>query len=370
MGNRLKLTLTARTASRAKLAVSPGCGRVHCRLAALLSMVLCYPLPGLRGQTIAPNKELKIPAAHFRQNLTSSPAGVVPEYIIAADDVLDVDVVDVPELTRDYRVSPEGTITLPLLSSPITAEGLSLDGLSAVISSRLRVAELVTHPHVVVTVKSSQAHAVAIWGAVQNPQIYPTFGPVSLLDILSQAGGLAPDAGDTAVITRGDEALRASWMDEGPGYSASGSGTTEVNLRKLVATGDPRMNVRIYPGDKVTVQRAGVVYVVGAVLRPGGFTLNSERENMTVLQAVALGEGLKSTALQKKVMIIRRGRQFPTGREEVAVNLKKILAGHASDPVLRANDILFVPDSASKVALHRGAEAAIQIATGVIIWRR
>jgi len=348
----------------------PDCTRVRCVLAVLLGMVLCYSLPGLRGQTIAPNKEPNIPDTHLRQNLASSPAGVVPEYIIDANDVLDVYVVDVPELTRDYRVSPEGTITIPLLSAPITAEGLSLGQLSAAISGRLRVAELVTHPHVVVTVKSSQAHAVAIAGAVQNPQIYPTFGPTTLLDVLSEAGGLAPDAGGTAVITRGEEAMRASWMGEGAGSSVSGSGTTEVNLRKLVATGDPRMNVRIYPGDKVTVQRAGVVYVVGAVLRPGGFTLNSERENMTVLQAVALGEGLKSTALQKKAMIIRRGRQFPTGREEVAVNLKRILAGHAPDPVLRPNDILFVPDSASKVALHRGAEAAIQIATGVIIWRR
>ena len=91
---------------------------------------------------------------------------------------------------------------------------------------------------------------------------------------------------------------------------------------------------------------------------------------MSVLQAVALGQGLKSTALQKKAIIIRRGKQFPNGREEIPVNLRKILSGHASDPGLQANDILFVPDSTSKRALQRGAEAAVQIATGLVIWGR
>ena len=91
---------------------------------------------------------------------------------------------------------------------------------------------------------------------------------------------------------------------------------------------------------------------------------------MTVLQAVALGEGLKSTALRKKAMIIRRGQQFHEGRKQIPVNLKNILSGHASDPGLEANDILFIPDSTSKRALQRGAEAALQIATGIVIWGR
>lgn len=337
---------------------------------AVLSFALFYSFAALHGQSIVANKELNSPDTHPRQSARFSSARDVPEYVIDANDVLDVYVVDVPELSREYRVSSRGTIMIPLLTSPVRAEGLTLNQFSTVISNRLRAAQLVTHPHVIVTVKSSEAHAVAILGAVHNPQIFPTFGPITLLDVLSQAGGLAPDAGDTAIITRGGAAMRESWMGDGTGSPVPAPGTVKVNLRKLLASGDPRLNIRIYPGDKVTVQRAGVVYVVGAVRRPGGFTLRSRRESMTVLDAVALGEGLKSTALQKKAMIIRRGRQFPTGREEIAVNLRKILAGHASDPVLVPNDILFIPDSASKVVLHRGAEAAIQIATGVIIWRR
>jgi polysaccharide biosynthesis/export protein len=335
-----------------------------------LSLALFCSLTVARGQTIASAKNPNVTATHVPQSMTSAFAGNNLEYTIAADDVLDVYVFDVPELCRSYRVSPNGTLTIPLLSAPVSAEGLTLNQLSAVISDRLRSAGMVSHPEVIVTVKSSQAHAVAITGAVQSPQIYPVFGPTTLLDVLSQAGGLTNDAGSTAIITRGDSGMKASWLSKDPGPSHQPEATIKVNVKKLLATGDPGLNPTIYPGDKVTVQRAGVVYVVGAVQRPGGFTLTSDRNNMTVLQAVALGEGLKPTALEKKAMIIRRAPQSPNGREEIAVNLKKILSGHAPDPGLKPNDILFVPDSTSKIALRRGAEAAIQMATGVIILGR
>jgi polysaccharide biosynthesis/export protein len=322
----------------------------------------------LRGQTPAPARGgVDTGGAPLRQSVAPKAAGNL-EYVIDADDVLDVYVVDVPQFSRDYRVSPDGTIAIPLLASPVKAEGLTLNQLSALIAEQLHAAGLVSNPHVVVSVKSSQAHAVAITGAVNTPQVYPIFAPTTLLDVLSQAGGLAPDAGSTAIITRSGPEV-ASRLTGDPGPSGT-EGTIRVDLQKLLATGDPGLNATIYPGDKVTVQRAGVVYVVGAVERPGGFPLSSGREKMTVLQAVALGEGLKTTALQKKAMIIRRRQQFPNGREEIPVNLKRILSGYAADPGLEANDILFIPDSASKRAFHRGAEAAVQIATGLVIWGR
>lgn len=325
-----------------------------------LSAVACgrTAIPAKREHPTASKKSWKSLASESQSNSF--------EYVIDPDDVLDVYVVGVPQLSRKYRVGPGGTIIFPLLPVPIAAKGLTLDQLSAVISNKLRTAGLVTHPDVIVTVQSSQAHAVAITGAVKNPQIYPIFGPTTLLDALSQAGGLSSDAGSTAIITRGDAAMQAFWLSKNSGPSANG--TVRVNLRKLLATGDPKLNFPIYPGDKITVQRAGVVYVVGAVQRPGGFPMSSGREKMTVLQAVALGEGLKEAALEKKAMIIRRGKQFPGGREVIPVNLKEILSGNAPDLSLEANDILFVPDSASKRALRRGAEAAIQIATGLVIW--
>lgn len=321
------------------------------------------------GQSRIPaSSNLDVASTRSSKTLASQASHRDLEYVIDPDDLLDVYVLGVPQLSRNYRVSPDGTIMVPLLSAPITAEGLTLNQLSAAISNKLRTAGLVSHPHVIVTVKSSRAHAIAITGAVKEPQIYSIFGPTTLLDVLSQAGGLAPDAGGTAIITKSGTKMQAAGLVKGSGFPDSKGRRIKVNLRKLLATGNPRLNVVIYPGDKVTVQHAGVVYVVGAIQRPGGFTMSSGHDKMTVLEAVALGEGLKPTALKKKAMIIRRGRQFPNGREEIPVNLKEILAGNASDPGLEANDILFIPDSASKKAIRRGAEAAIQIATGLVIW--
>ena len=336
--------------------LKPGLARASL-LAALALLCSCGVL---RGQALDAQSEKECSActAHFQPRVRISADR--NEYIIDADDVLEVEVVDAPEFSRNYRVSPDGAITIPLLAAPVRAEGLTLSQLSAVISDRLRSAQLVSRPSVVVSVKSSAAHAVAISGAVHAPQIYSIFGPTTLLDVISQAGGLAPDAGSTAIVTRGD-------ASQGPDQARR---TIRVDLHKLTSTGDPRLNVTIFPGDKVTVQRAGIVYVVGAVQRPGGFPLSNGRDKMTVLQAVALGEGLKPTALQKKAIIIRRGGQFPSGREQIPVNLSKILSGHSSDPGLEANDILFIPDSISKRVLQRGAEAAVQIATGVVIWGR
>lgn len=323
----------------------------------------------LLGQTAVPAGKRTEQGRTSRSKIIASNRAGDREYIIDVGDVLDVFVVDVPEFSRNYRVDSDGTITIPLLSSPVTAEGLTLKQLTAVISQKLRKAELVTHPHVVVSIKSSAAHTVAVSGAVRTPLIYSVFSPTTLLDALSKAGGLAPDAGSTAIITRHDSTTATSWLT-GNSASLQAEGTVKVDLQKLLATGDPRLDLAIYPGDKITVLRAGVVYVVGAVQRPGGFPLSNGSDKMTVLQAVALGEGLKPTALRKKAMIIRRGRKFPRGREEIPVNLKNILSGHAPDPGLEANDILFIPDSTSKRALRRGAEAALQIATGLVIWGR
>ncbi len=329
--------------------------------------MLCFSTVTL-AQLPTRAKESGVPRTPLRQSLETEAASGNLEYVIDADDVLDVYIVDVPQLSRDYRVGPDGNIMIPLLSSPIMAEGLTLNQLSAVIANKLRTAGLVSHPHAIVTVKSSQAHAVAISGAVQNPQIYPIFGPTTLLDVLSQAGGLAPDAGSTAIITRGGTAMQTSWFDKGSASVAPAEQTIKVNLEDLLATGNPKSNILIYPGDTVTVQRAGIVYVVGAVRRAGGFTLAGSWQRMTILKAIALAGNLTANAQQKKAYIIRQDAAALGGHKNISVNLKKILAGRAPDRPLEANDVLFVPNSTGKEALRRGLESALGIGSGLLIY--
>jgi len=286
------------------------------------------------------------------------------EYLINPDDLLDLYIVDVPELSRTYRVSPTGQVTLPLLSHPLNAAGLTLDQFASLTTQELKTRRLVTDPQVTVSVKESRTHSVAITGAVKKPQIYFVFGRTTLLDVISQAEGLTEDASSVAYISRGEIAKHL--------LQTTGQPVAEVltvDLEKLLYTGDQNLNVDIYPGDRVTVAPAGIVYVVGAVNKPGGFPLTASRKRLSVLQAIALAEDMKSTAKANKAMIVRRGPQYPGGREEIPVKLKEVLAGKAPDVPLQVEDILFVPDSPGKKAAIRGVEAAIQVATGVAIYR-
>ncbi len=307
-----------------------------------------------------------IDSSHSLQGASVAASDTARDYLISPDDELEVQVLDVPEASGVFRVSADGGLTLPLISQPIQAEGLTLGQLGDAIASNLRTSGMVSHPRVTVIVKSSRVHAITMAGAVKKPQVYPVFSRITLLDAISQAEGLADDAGDTAIITRGAIARRILQPEtpahlQATDFNPYGGGTFSVDLKRLLENGDPKLNVDLYPGDRVTVQRAGVVYVVGAVNKAGGFTLHNDREDMTVLKAVALADDLKSTAIARKAVIIRKD-PGAGGDQEIAVNVQKILYGHAPDQKLMANDILFIPDSSSKRALHRAGEAAAEAA--------
>ena len=336
---------------------------------ALCALVLGNP-GFLSGQT--PVAALH-PAANTPGTSTSwaVPPTAFPECVISPDDILAINVYDAPDVTGEYRVSPNGQIMIPLLDASILAAGRTAAQLAEAIGDSYRRAEIYTHPRVTVAIKESRVHAIAIAGAVKKPQIYPVFGKTTLLDLLSQAEGLADDAGGLAMISRGDVAMQVLKTAGGcnsPEIRASCDSTFGVDLNRLSETGDPQLNVDLYPGDRVTVQRAGIVYVVGAVNRPGGFPLRTGQEKMTVIQALALAEDLKSTAAQKRAMIIRKNPATGGGREQIPVNLSKVLDGHEHDLQLQANDILFVPDSAGKRALRRSGEAAITAATWGLVY--
>ena len=127
-----------------------------------------------------------------------------------------------------------------------------------------------------------------------------------------------------------------------------------------------QQNVFLKPGDTVMVSSAGIIYVSGDVKTPGGYVMNSD-ENLTVLQALALAQGLNPTASTKNVRIIRRN----AGElKQIPVELKQIMAAKAPDIRLESEDVLFVPNSASKSAARRSLESIVQVATGMAIYRR
>jgi len=142
----------------------------------------------------------------------------------------------------------------------------------------------------------------------------------------------------------------------------------KIDVTKLLSGQNPGDNIIILPNDVVSVPRTEVIYVTGQVKKPGGFPLGANNE-LSVLQAVSLAEGLGSDAAPRKAKIFRpRGEGME--KQEISVDVADILNGKKEDLALKPRDILFIPDNVPKKAAIRAAEAAIQAATGVIIFRR
>ncbi|MDA2912721.1 polysaccharide biosynthesis/export family protein [Acidobacteriia bacterium AH_259_A11_L15] len=305
------------------------------------------------------------------------------EYRIGPEDLVEITVFEAPELNRTVRVTGGGEIYLPLLGG-VQAAGLTPRELELVLQELLRRTYM-NDPHVGVYVKDMVSHPVSVFGAVERPGVYQIRGTKTLLEILSMAEGLAEDAGDTVIVMREasfygltnpstqstNEATSVTptpEVTEAAKEPSSAQEGIEINLKALLESGDPRFNIPIYPGDIVKVPRAGIVYVVGEVKRPGGFVLRSN-ENISVLQAIALGEGLTRTAAKSQARIIRTDEESGE-RVEIPIDVGKILAGKAPDPLLQPKDILYIPNSAARSGLYRAAEAAISIVSGVVIFRR
>jgi polysaccharide biosynthesis/export protein len=301
------------------------------------------------------------------------------DYVIGSGDLLGIEVFDVPELSRDVRVNESGYVAIPLIPVKVQAGGLTQFQFQDKLAELLQVNGLVTHPQITVTVKEQHSQPITVIGSVRNPLTIQAVHQMNLLQVLSQAGGITDEAGSKVLITRkplvspaaavpGDSGTTDASKTAAANTPAPAENTITIDLNELLDSGDSKYNIPLMGGDVVTVPRAGVVYAVGAVQHPGGFVMQSDRQQLTVLKVLSLAGGLTSTAKPGNAVILRQ----PSGsqqRQQVAVDVKKILALKGEDISLRQNDILYVPDSTGKHALRRSAEVAIAIATGVAIVR-
>jgi len=299
------------------------------------------------------------------------------DYIIGPGDLLGIEIFDVPELSRDVRVSETGFVAIPLLPVKVQAGGLTPFQFQDKLAELLQVNGLVTHPQITVTVKEQHSAPITVIGAVKTPLTLQAVRQMSLLQALSQAGGIADDAGSKVLITRKLTlpAPDSTTADSEPKDMAKASSaqpgpenTITIDINDLLDSGDPKYNIPLLGGDVITVPRGGVVYAVGAVEHPGGFVMQSDRQQLTVLKVLSLAGGLTGTAKGANAVILRQA-PGSSQREQLPVDLKKILALKTEDLSLRQNDILYVPDSTGKHALRRSAEVAIAIATGAAIIR-
>jgi polysaccharide export outer membrane protein len=291
-------------------------------------------------------------------------------YHVGPADLLEVSVFGADALSGTFRVDGQGRLPMPLLG-PVDATGLTTAELEASLEKRL-TEKYMKDPHVSIQVAEMQSHAVSVLGAVGQPGVYQIQGRKTLLEVLAMAQGLSPEAGGTIVVVRPRD--RGAHAAAAPAPGASGAGmradstavmaastpgasppldgggeaegsVTEVDLNSLLDEGGMNRNLVVQAGDIIQVRPAGMVYVVGEVNRPGGFTV-SPGEPMTALQAIALAQGLGRTAQAGSSMIVRPGPDG--GRIEIPVDLDAVLGGDEPPPELQARDVLFVPNDETK----------------------
>jgi polysaccharide biosynthesis/export protein len=284
---------------------------------------------------------------------------------IGPGDLLDISVFEAPEMNRTLRVSANGEISMDLLGI-VKASGLTPRDLESSLREQLRRTYM-KDPHVGVFIRELQSHPVSVVGAVKKPGVFQIQGAKTLIELLSMAEGLADDAGDTVLIMRGAASSGTGGAGTPSASQQSKGEIDQVNLWELMQSRNAALNLPVYPGDIVKVTTADLVYVVGEVKKPGGFPLKNN-QGISLLQALALAEGLTRTSATSQTRIVRTDPK--TGkRVEIRVDLSKILANKASDPGLQAKDILFIPNSSAKSAIYRAAQSAVAVATGVAIYK-
>ena len=288
-----------------------------------------------------------------------------PDYVLGPEDVVNIEVFNVPELKETVRVENDGTIWVKLLGR-VKAEGLTTAALREELESEWGKNYL-ENPKVVVFVREFHGRPVSVIGAVEKPGLYQLPGSRTLIEVLSMAGGLLKRAngaaGRTVYITRkgdfGD-------LEMAPGMHQTAANQIEIDLKRLLYSRDVGLNIQVKPFDVVSVSKAGIVYVAGEVKKPGGFLLD-DRDAFTVLEALALAEGVTANASKKSARVIHRTDNGSLS--ETQVDVGKILNGKAEDVVLAANDVLFIPNSRVKYVGKRTAESVVGTLSGLIIFR-
>jgi len=255
----------------------------------------------------------------------------LPAQRIGANDLIAVSVYDAPELTRTVRVGADGMIRLPMLKRRVKAEGLMPGELEAAVSAALVAEGLIVDPFVTITIAEYNSRPISVVGAVKQPLTFQASGPVTLLEAITKAGGLAPEAGPEILVSRAQS-------------GADGTVTALVQrilVKGLIDAADPALNISLIGGEEIRVPEVGKVYVIGNVKRPGAFAVQDGVET-TVLKMLALSEGLMPYA-SRDAYIYRR--EANGSKNEIIVPLSKIMDRKAPDAPLLANDILYVPDN-------------------------
>ena len=274
---------------------------------------------------------------------TAKPAA--ESLLLSPGDLISVSVFDVPELEKHVRITDGGAITLPLVGE-MTLAGLSPAQAEHKVRAALAAGRFIRNAQVNIGVDQYATADIAVSGQVQHPGSYPSTIPRNLMDILSMAGGLTPAADTHVTVQRRGvhgETLQASLVND-----------PTIALRN---------SVLVYPGDLVIVPKAGIVYVLGDVVHPGGYVMANDAQ-LTLMQAVSLAAGTTKTASEAHARLLRNSADGPV---ELPVCLKCVEKGTQPDIELKAEDVVYIPYSTTK-NIMLGASSILSSTGGAAIY--
>jgi polysaccharide export outer membrane protein len=251
----------------------------------------------------------------------------VNEYKIGPKDLLELTVIGFEDLNRKVRVSEDGKISLPYLGD-VQVQGLTKSDLEKKLTKLLEEKYL-QNPQVTVVIAEFQSRKVYLIGAVTTPGPYELLGRLTLLKLISQAGGLTPEAGNEIVVMR-----------QPPGGTKT---SLKISVEELLLNGNPSLDIPLQPDDVISipVDKIVQIYVTGQVKTPGA--LSVRKSNIpTVLRAIAQAGGFAERASKGGVIIKRIDE---AGKEvRIKVNVNDIMKGKKKDVQLQENDVVIVPE--------------------------
>lgn len=284
------------------------------------------------------------------QDSGTAPVYQVPSLKIGPGDLIQVSMFENPEFSGSFRVDANGDIMLPLIGR-VHVAGQTADEVGAQVAKRYVQAGILKPEtaYATVSVMEYATQGITVNGEVKSPGIYPALGVRMLNDVIAAAGGESTGAASRVVITHRNDPAHPVTVAYNPSA-----------LSPVVP------QVQILPGDSIMVPRAGIIYVLGDVMRAGGFVLDG-RQVLTIEEAMALAGGGAKAAAFNRVQLVRT---LKDGRKEaVTVSITDIYKGKAPDVALRDGDVVYVPTSTTKEVAEQALSSALGIGTQIAIYK-
>jgi polysaccharide biosynthesis/export protein len=249
------------------------------------------------------------------------------DYRVGSKDLLEIKVMEIPEINGERRVSDVGAIDLPMIGQ-FNVAGKTETEIRAQLEELLRT-KYVNRANVTVIVKEHANKPISVLGAVAKPGSLNISGSYTLLQAIAAAGGLDETAGKRIfIIRRADNGL---------------TDTLEIRRDDLLQSSSTLWNIPIYPSDVVNIPAKSTVTVfcLGEVKSPGALQFDSD-DRLTLLSVIAKAGGLTDRA-SRNVLIKRKG---PDGKDqETRISYKAVISGKEADPELKGDDVVIVQES-------------------------